>query len=120
MAIPRIAHWIWLYEDVPAWAAENICTFQKLHRYWKIQIWKELPENFPDDLRSLMNRLPWYSSRSDIFRYWLLAEYGGLYLDTDIVTLRSFESLLNHEFFLAPCQPTGHTVPHLACGLMGS
>jgi hypothetical protein len=32
----------------------------------------------------------------------------------------NIDSLLHYEFFLAPCQPTGHIQPHLACGLMGS
>lgn len=117
--IPKLAHWIWLQGDPPDWAAENITTFRHCHPSWDVRLWQELPDEFPADLRDLIDRLPWYSSRSDIFRYWLLAEYGGVYCDTDIVTLRSFEPLLNHAFFLAPCMPTGHTQPHLACGLMG-
>lgn len=120
MSIPKRAHWIWLHEETPSWALENIETFKALHPSWEFRIWHELPEEFPDDLRTLIDTLPWYSSRSDIFRYWLLSEHGGVYLDTDIITLRNFESLLDCDFFLAPCQPTGHTEPHLACGLMGS
>ena len=118
--IPEIAHWIWLNETLPPWASANIDSFRCLHPEWTIRVWHELPEKFPFDLRVLFQQLPWYSSRSDIFRYWLLSEYGGVYLDTDIVALRNFDSLLHHEFFLAPCQPTGHIQPHLACGLMGS
>ena len=118
--IPEVVHWIWLNETLPPWAAANIDAFRCQHPEWKVRVWHELPEQFPSDLRVLFQQLPWYSSRSDIFRYWLLVEYGGVYLDTDIVALRNFDSLLDHEFFLAPCQPTGHTQPHLACGLMGS
>jgi hypothetical protein len=118
--IPEVAHWIWLAESLPDWAAWNIDVFRSLHPEWTVRVWHELPEQFPSDLRVLFQQLPWYSSRSDIFRYWLLAEYGGVYLDTDIVTVRNFDSLLNHEFFLSPCMPTGHMKPHLACGLMGS
>jgi hypothetical protein len=118
--IPEVAHWIWLNETLPPWASANIDSFRCLHPEWTIRVWHELPEKFPFDLRVLFQQLPWYSSRSDIFRYWLLSEYGGVYLDTDIVALRNFDSLLHHEFFLAPCQPTGHIQPHLACGLMGS
>lgn len=120
MRIPKLAHWIWFQEDLPAWARQNVETFRRLHPEWDVRIWHELPDEFPDDLLDLIESLPWYSSRSDIFRYWLLARYGGVYLDCDVVTLRSFEPLLNERFFLAPCQPTGHTRPHLACGLMGS
>lgn len=118
--IPRIAHFIWFNESLPDWVTGNIEAFSRLHREWTIRIWHELPDDYPQDLRDLIECLPWYSSRSDIFRYWLLSEYGGVYLDTDIVTLRRFDSLRDYEFFLAPCMPTGHTQPHLACGLIGS
>jgi hypothetical protein len=117
--IPAVAHWIWFDAVLPDWVVSNIDSFRSFHDDWEVCVWNELPKEFPSDLRDLVDRLPWYSSRSDIFRYWLLAEYGGVYLDTDIVTLRNFDSLLKHEFFLAPCLPTGHTQPHLACGLMG-
>jgi hypothetical protein len=120
MCIPKLAHWIWFGPQIPGWAKRNIDEFRALHADWQIRIWQELPAEFPSDLRALVNLLPWYSSRSDIFRYWLLAQYGGVYLDTDIVILRAFDPLLKHSFFLAPCHPEGHTQPHLACGLMGS
>jgi len=118
--IPQLAHWIWFGDDTPAWVTQNIDTFSRFHPNWEMRIWHELPEHFPDDLRQIINHLPWYSSRSDIFRYWLLAKYGGVYCDADIITLRNFDPLRCHDYFLAPCQPTGHTTPHLNCALMGS
>lgn len=119
MAIPKLAHWIWLSPELPCWAEENIAQFRQLHGNWSFRIWHELPADFPESLRAIINTIPWYSSRSDIFRYWLLAEYGGVFLDTDIVPLRPFDDLLKHSFFLAPCQPEGHDRPHLNCALMG-
>lgn len=119
MAIPKLAHWIWLSPEIPRWAEENIVQFRKLHADWSFRIWHELPADFPASLRTIIDTTPWYSSRSDIFRYWLLAKYGGLFLDTDIVPLRPFDDLLKHPFFLAPCLPEGHTRPHLNCALMG-
>ena len=71
--VPEVAHWIWLDETLPPWAASNIDSFRSLHPEWTIRVWHEIREEFPSDLRELVNRLPWYSSRSDIFRYWLLA-----------------------------------------------
>lgn len=120
MAIPKVAHWIWLSPDIPRWVNDNIELFRSLHRDWSIRIWQELPDEFPQSLREIIDSVPWYSCRSDLFRYWILARHGGVFLDTDIVPLRSFDSLLNHSFFLAPCLPEGHTRPHLNCALMGS
>lgn len=74
----------------------------------------------PADLRKLVDELPFMPSRSDIIRYWLLYSQGGVYLDCDNVAIRNFNPLLKHNFFTAPCMPEPHTVPHVACGLMGS
>jgi hypothetical protein len=118
--IPQIAHFIWLNEDPPDWVTRNVNTFEEFHPDWTIWIWRHPPENMPVDLRQLMSELPYVVSRSDIFRYWLLAEYGGVYLDCDNVAIRNFAPLLDTEFFTAPCMCVPHTVPHVACGLMGS
>lgn len=120
MAIPATAHWVWFGEDMPGWAGTNVERFRDLHPGWTIRVWRELPGDFPRELRAIVDALPWYSSRSDIFRYWLLSEHGGVYCDTDIVALRLFDRFLNHSFFLAPSLPEGHTKPHLNCALMGS
>lgn len=120
MSIPRTAHWIWFGPTLPAWASGNIELFRALHPRWEMRIWHELPAEFPVPLRAIIDQLPWFSSRSDIFRYWLLAKHGGVFLDTDVVPLRQFDPLLEHTFFLAPCQPEGHDRPHLNCALLGS
>lgn len=119
VSIPKLVHWIWFGDDVPSWADDNVQAFLRLHPEWEARFWHELPEGFPDELREIVESLNWYSSRSDILRYWLLEQYGGVYLDTDILTLRNFAPLLEHPFFLAPCLPEGHTRPHLNCALMG-
>lgn len=118
--IPKIAHFIWLGSDLPYWAEQNIEQFEIYHPDWDIRVWQSLPDGFPLDLRYIIEHTPWYSSQSDIFSYWLLYEYGGVYMDTDIITLRNFDHLLKRRFFLAPCQPEGHTESHLNCALMGS
>lgn len=67
MRIPKLAHWIWFQEDLPDWAAHNVTVFRRLHPRWQFRIWHEPPGEFPDDLRDLIDHLPWYSSRSDVF-----------------------------------------------------
>jgi mannosyltransferase OCH1-like enzyme len=41
-----------------------------------------------------------YSKASDFMRLWLMAEYGGIYLDTDIECLRSLAPLRTLPFFV--------------------
>lgn len=40
------------------------------------------------------------SHRADVLRLQILKQYGGIYLDTDVITINSFEPLLHHEFVL--------------------
>ena len=42
-----------------------------------------------------------YGFVSDYIRLAVLQKYGGIYLDTDIAVLRSFDDLLSHEMFLS-------------------
>ena len=37
-------------------------------------------------------------NRADVFRYMVLFEIGGVYVDLDVEALRSIEPLLYHEF----------------------
>ena len=50
------------------------------------------------DLNIEVHRVDWFSQyapnfQSDFFRYWFLKSYGGFYLDTDQIILRSFAEL---------------------------
>lgn len=116
--IPKIAHWIWLYEPLPEWAVQNIAQFQKLHPGWTTIVWHQPPREFPKGLRQLMDKLEFYASRSDILRYWLLNRFGGIYLDCDNYALRYFGPLLVNQFFTASYDEEDPAL--VGCGLMGS
>ena len=36
---------------------------------------------------------------SDVARLWALYEYGGIYMDTDVIVYQPLDKFLNHEFF---------------------
>lgn len=46
------------------------------------------------------NSVAVHAHKADIIRLEALIKYGGIYLDTDIVVLRPFSSLLMHEFVM--------------------
>ena len=118
--IPKHAHFVWLDEEPPAWVLANIQNFRFHHPDWTIWLWHHPPGMMEQSLRELMDELPYAASRSDILRYWIMAEQGGVYLDCDNYVLRNFDPLLNCEFFTAPCMTEPGTPPNMACGLMGS
>lgn len=41
-----------------------------------------------------------FAHRADVLRLKVLHEYGGIYLDMDVVSLKSFDDILNHSFVL--------------------
>ena len=41
-----------------------------------------------------------YAHKADVARMRALMEYGGIYLDLDVVSLSSFDHLLNHDFVM--------------------
>lgn len=42
---------------------------------------------------------------SDVARLWGLYEYGGIYMDTDVIVYQPLDKFLNHEFFTGFEQP---------------
>ena len=36
---------------------------------------------------------------SDVARLWALKEYGGIYMDTDVIVYKPLDKFLNHDFF---------------------
>ncbi|MGM9837777.1 MAG: glycosyltransferase family 32 protein [Paludibacteraceae bacterium] len=68
-----------------------------------------------------------YAFVADYVRFWALYHIGGIYLDTDMYVLRSFDALLDAEFFCGwetaaegaagQCAPVGSTV---SCGALGA
>ena len=100
--IPKIIHFCWFgggekSKDV----LEYIKTWQQLLPDYKIMEWNE-------KTYSIENSIPYvkeaYSSKkwafvSDYVRLYALYNYGGIYLDTDVQILKSFDDLLKNEVF---------------------
>ncbi|KAL7553505.1 hypothetical protein ACHAWF_016788, partial [Thalassiosira exigua] len=110
--VPSIIHFIWI--DTAHWKSpsdqlpissdvlEMASAWQKLHPGWRVIIWtnESVLGHFPElyhVFTSLSITIP--SWASDIIRYRILARYGGLYLDTDIVPTRSIPPTLMESPF---------------------
>lgn len=92
MVIPRLLHQIWLGDQSKrpqAW----MDTWKAKHPGWEYRLWTE--ENLPfTPLKGLS-----YSGQSDVLRYQLLYEYGGVYVDADSECLNAIDELCNGEAF---------------------
>jgi mannosyltransferase OCH1-like enzyme len=98
--IPRIIHYCWLGGHAPSeQMLRCIETWRVHHPAFQIRRWDE--SNLPDDpfIDRALQSGHW-SRASNAVRLHALYEHGGIYLDTDVEVLRSFEPLRQFRCFL--------------------
>ena len=91
--IPRILHFVWVSQylqdpqTVPDAVLGRIKTWQAVNPGFEIRLWNNsvVKQTFPD-LSELLQNIRVSAWISDILRYFILSEMGGLYLDTDFET----------------------------------
>lgn len=98
--IPKKIHQIWLGGKLPGKYKKYCDSWQKFNPSWEYKLWTD------DDLNSIkitkkeiFDFCPNYANKSDILRYEILNQHGGLYVDTDFECLKSFDDLLYLDFF---------------------
>jgi hypothetical protein len=102
MLIPKVFHRIWLGgkpmpAEFEAWGE----SWLDLHPGWTMKLWteKNLPPLKNDFLLARCNCL---AQQSDLIRYEILEQEGGIYVDTDLECRRNIESLIEDlDFFAA-------------------
>ncbi|MDE7472193.1 MAG: glycosyl transferase [Muribaculaceae bacterium] len=114
--IPKIIHYCWFGgKEKPAEFHKWYKTWQSLLPDYKFMEWNE--QNF-DINYSNYSREAYlthnYAHVSDVCRVYALYEYGGVYLDTDVEVIKSFDDFLPLEAFL------GVEHEFLGTGVMGS
>ncbi|CAF4537221.1 unnamed protein product [Rotaria sp. Silwood2] len=111
--IPRIIHQT--YRDIHSipfkWQqAMNSCrTFHSDYKYyfWTDKEGRRLVEKEFPCILSTYDSYPYDIQRADVIRLVVLYVYGGIYLDLDIICLKSLDQLLNYEFILPQTKPVG-------------
>ncbi len=100
--IPKMIHYVW-FSDPPEYPDDVVKCIdswkEKLPDY-EIRLWNA--KNF--DLSICPYAQEAYQERkfafaSDYVRLWVLYNYGGIYLDSDIEILKSFDDLLDNKAF---------------------
>lgn len=99
--IPKTIHYCWFGKgDKPQNVLNNIRNWERILPDYKIKEWNET--NF--DISGLPFTKEAYLAKryafvSDVARLYALINYGGIYLDTDVRLLKSFNSyLILHSF----------------------
>lgn len=104
--IPKKIHYIWLGKNAKD-RASQICinSWKRNLKDYEIIEWNE--DNLPLD-EIAQNNLFFAKCReyklwafmSDYLRLWVLYREGGIYMDTDVQVIKSFDDLLNNPMFL--------------------
>lgn len=121
--IPKIIHYCWFGNNpMPKKFIENIESWKKYLPDYELRCWNE--NNF--DINSVDYVKKAYQMRkwafvSDYVRLWSIYNYGGIYLDTDVEVLQSFDRFLNHDFFIGMDRDAKDRLPRLlGTGIIGS
>lgn len=99
--IPKILHACWFGgKPLPDDVEKNLETWKKYNPDYEIKIWNE--ENIDLNLNRYAKEA--YESKkfafvTDYVRLKVLYEYGGIYMDTDVEVLKSFDDLLGLPAF---------------------
>lgn len=119
--IPKIIHFIWLGpKNFPISSIKNVRTWVKTHHDWEIIFWTDRKRPPPcsemvvkyvqdfnfikikDDYEKATN----WGEKSDILRYEILFQIGGVYLDHEASCVRSIDPLVKaYDFFAEVCAP---------------
>ncbi|KAH9524523.1 hypothetical protein Btru_027081 [Bulinus truncatus] len=113
--IPKIIHQIWKGVYVPPEFVSWIKTWHKYHPDWEYWLWTDesarqlIADKYPQ-LLNIYEHYPENIRRADAFRYVVLYEYGGLYVDMDMEALGSLLPLaLKYSCFIGQ-EPYEHPI----------
>lgn len=99
--IPKIIHYCWFGGEKPRKVLKCIDSWKRCLPDYEIKEWN--PDNF--DVYRLRYTADAYKAHkyafvSDVARVKALYDYGGIYLDTDVMVYKSFDSILSHKCVL--------------------
>ena len=118
--IPKIIHQTWRSESLPS-VFQNIYDINKeINNEFQFKLWCHTPGP-PDidefikkeynDIYHIFSRCKYGVQKADIARLAILHHYGGIYIDLDILCLKSFNNLLDYNsndifFAMEPMEQT--------------
>ncbi|XP_052776933.1 uncharacterized protein LOC128214482 [Mya arenaria] len=113
--IPHIIHQTYKSESIPQVYIPLIQSFIQHNRNWTYFFWtdssarKLISERFPNFLHTWDN----YKKgvyRADALRYFVLHEFGGIYVDLDFQCLRPLDRVTYKYSAIFPSEPLEHSV----------
>lgn len=105
LTIPKVIHFIWIGPNpFPQESIQNVYSWVENHPNWTFKFWSDRKRPLPhprmelklisdfqfQTLRDCYNDSDNYAEKSDVLRYELLYQEGGLYVDHDVKCFKPF------------------------------
>lgn len=117
MSIPKVIHYCWFgRKPLSALTQKCINSWKKYCPNYKIIEWNE--ENFDININKYVKQSYYaqkYAFVSDFARFYILYNYGGIYMDTDVELLKPIDKFLKNSAFMGFENETG-VAPGLIIG----
>ncbi len=113
--IPKIIHYVWLGNDpLPEEMRKCLDSWKRWMPDYRLVKWDENAIRDLDSvfIREALEEKKW-AFASDVVRLYAISQYGGIYLDTDVMVYRSFDPLLENSAFIGrenSMHQIGHTM----------
>lgn len=93
--IPKRFIRVWVgHKPIPDLYEDWWGSFQRIHPDYELVTIRDKSEvNVPDNLQQIISECDTYAGQSDVIRMLALHQLGGIYVDTDVLCLKSFEQL---------------------------
>ena len=99
--IPKLIHQIWIGGEVPQTLVDMADSVKAANPDYEYKLWLESDaDSFQFETKKIYDAATNPGQKSDILRYAILKKYGGIYLDTDFIGVKSFDQLLHLDFFV--------------------
>ena len=101
--IPKKIHYCWFGgKEIPENLQNYIDTWKKTMPDYELVLWNESNS----DINSIRWTREAYSEKkyafvADYIRFYALYNFGGIYLDTDVEVLKTFDAVLNSKSFMS-------------------
>jgi len=115
--IPEKIHYVWLGgKPLTELGQECLKSWKKFCPYYEIIRWDESNFNIEQNLYCKQAyEAKKYAFVSDYIRLYVMVNYGGIYMDTDVEVLKPLDNFLHHKAFSGFESPSGIPTGIMAC-----
>ncbi len=119
--IPKVIHYCWFGRNpLPGSVGKCIASWRRFLPDYEIKEWNE--DNFDVDIipyTAQAYAAKKYAFVSDYARFWILYHFGGLYFDTDVEIIKSFDDIVEGGPFMGIEIPSENGIPPMVAPGLG-